>query len=342
MASKHQIRGVLLEEAVLMLLRASGYRTVTDAQGDSTLGTSAAGLTVGGRGAWHQIDAIADLLIGQPFGYPQRLLVEAKSYADNRKIGLPIVRGSVGVLKDVSEYWVANLPNSPPVGRYHYQVAIFSSSDFTKEAQDYAFAHDIHLLPLSGSSFFVPVLQSIEAAADGLPTVGNQVVGVELTPIRRELRRRLQPDIVVENEPLQFDWLGPVVTASRRVSRSLVATLGQAFSIFLTPDPALDLDALQTTEVVHIKFRDFANGRGWTMSRPDETVLFTFDLPPRLFQLYADEGVLTRQTALELKETYFSDVTAVYAIGQEIRLFRFRLNQNWVEELRATLPDQQE
>ncbi len=324
-----------------MLLRASGYRTVTDARGDSTLGTSAAGLTVAGRGAWHQIDAIADLRIGQPFSYPQRLLVEAKSYADHRTIGLPIVRGSVGVLKDVSEYWVADVPNSPPAGRYHYQVAVFSSSDFTKEAQDYAFAHDIHLLPLAGSSFFAPVLRAIEAAADGLPTAGTQVVGVELTPMRRELRGRLQPDIAVENGALQFDWLGPVVTASRTVARSLIATLGRAFSIFLTPDPTLDLDALQTTEVVQIRFRDFANGKGWTMVRPDGTVLFTFDLPPRLFQLYADDGVLTQRTALELKAAYFSDVTAVYATGQDIRLFNFRLNQNWVEQLRATLPEEQ-
>ena len=79
MASAHQVRGVLLEEAVLMLLRAAGYRTVTHAGTDPTLGTCAAGLTVLGRGTCHQIDAIADLRIGQPFSNPQWLLVEAKS-----------------------------------------------------------------------------------------------------------------------------------------------------------------------------------------------------------------------------------------------------------------------
>src|SRR5688572_10214575 len=136
MASTHQVRGVLLEEAVLMLLRAAGYRTVTDVGLDPTLGTCSAGLTVQGRGSCHQIDAVADLRIGQPFSNPQRLLVEAKAYSDHRPIGLPIVRGTVGVLKDVSEFWVARTPGKPPVGRYHYQAAIFSSSDFTSDAQD--------------------------------------------------------------------------------------------------------------------------------------------------------------------------------------------------------------
>ena len=63
-----------------------------------------AGLNVWGRGGKHQIDAIADLRIGQPFSNPQRLLVEAKAYSNEPKVGLPIVRGAVGVLKDVSEF----------------------------------------------------------------------------------------------------------------------------------------------------------------------------------------------------------------------------------------------
>jgi hypothetical protein len=46
MASSHQVRGVLPEEAVLMLLRAAGYRTVTEAGTDPTLAEKKARLTV--------------------------------------------------------------------------------------------------------------------------------------------------------------------------------------------------------------------------------------------------------------------------------------------------------
>jgi hypothetical protein len=84
MPSVHQLRGVLLEEAILTLLRAGGYRTVSEVGDDPKLSISGAGLRVRGRGAHHQIDAIADLRIGQPFSNPQRLLVEAKCYSDER------------------------------------------------------------------------------------------------------------------------------------------------------------------------------------------------------------------------------------------------------------------
>lgn len=164
MVATHQVRGVLLEEAILMLLRASGYSTVASARHDPTLSEGPAGLNVLGRGGRHQIDAIADLRIGQPFSNPQRLLVEAKAYSEDRKVGLPIVRGAVGVLKDVSEYWVAAGPGQPAASRYHYQFAVFSTSEFTADAQNYAFAHDIYLLPLRGSSFFSPIVSAIEEA----------------------------------------------------------------------------------------------------------------------------------------------------------------------------------
>lgn len=56
---------------------------------------------VKGRGGEHQIDAIADFIVHQPFSYPQRLLVEAKCYSN--KVRLPVIRNAAGVLKDVNE-----------------------------------------------------------------------------------------------------------------------------------------------------------------------------------------------------------------------------------------------
>jgi len=55
-----QIRGMLLEEVALHLLRRSGYRTVDAPGNDPTLCNVGAGLAVRGRGSEHQIDAIAE------------------------------------------------------------------------------------------------------------------------------------------------------------------------------------------------------------------------------------------------------------------------------------------
>jgi len=279
------------------------------------------------------------LRIGQPFSNPQRLLVEAKSYSDHRPIGLPIVRGAVGVLKDVSEYWVARAPGRPAVNRYHYQGAIFSSSDFTSDAQDYAFAHDVYLLPLAKSSYFVPVITALDAATGQLPTTAQgQVEGVVLVELRQETRRRLQPDLQVPNGlDAQYRWLDPIVAAIHQVGRSLIATLGSAFPVFLTPRPDLDLDTLSPIEEIEIHFRDAGVGNGWTISRPGGEPLFTFDLPKQLFELYAVEGVLSRRGAANLKAAYLGEFTAIYAPFDQIKIFNFRLAPGWLDGVRANL-----
>src|SRR5258707_15450260 len=106
MADISGIRGMLLEEAILYLLRVSGYRTLeilTPGNDPTIHGDCYSGLKVLGRGGVHQIDAIADFTITLPFSYPHRLLVEAKCYSDDRPIGIEFVRNAVGVLKDVGE-----------------------------------------------------------------------------------------------------------------------------------------------------------------------------------------------------------------------------------------------
>ena len=97
-----QIRGMLIEETIIYLLRLSGYSPITMAIDDSVEKISGS-LWVKGRGESHQIDAIADQVVSVPFTYPQRLLVEGKCHSHT--VGIEIVRNAVGVLKDVGEYW---------------------------------------------------------------------------------------------------------------------------------------------------------------------------------------------------------------------------------------------
>jgi hypothetical protein len=130
-----QIRGMLLEEAVLHLLRRSGYRTIDVPGTDPTLCNVGAGLAVRGRGSEHQIDAIADFVVHQPFSNPQRLLVESKCYGSLYKVGIEVVRNAIGVLKDTSEFWVVGPGPIAGRRRYHYQYAIFSASPFSSGAQ---------------------------------------------------------------------------------------------------------------------------------------------------------------------------------------------------------------
>ncbi len=194
MATMAQIRGMLLEEALLYLLRVSGYRTVDNEMvssgEDPTLRVGHSGIEVIGRGGVHQIDAIADFTIAQPFSHPQRLLVEAKCYKDKDTIGIEVTRNALGVLKDVGEYWVSSA-GIPAKNRYHYQYALFASSGYALPTQQYAYAQDIYLIPLANSRFIRPVITKIMSITPlhfGQPAANS--IQVNMTTLRKSVRER--------------------------------------------------------------------------------------------------------------------------------------------------------
>jgi hypothetical protein len=90
--------------------------------------------------------------------------------------------------------------------------------------------------------------------------------------------------------------------------------LGMAIPVFLTPRRDLDLNALPPTTRVQIHFGRADLEASWTITRSDTgESIFTFDLPAELFERYAENGVLTRRAALNLKEDVFGQFTAIYS-----------------------------
>jgi hypothetical protein len=261
MPTKHQVRGMLLEESVLALLRAAGYDVVLAAGTDPTLRSGPAGLVVRGRGTDHQIDAIADFRLAQPFSHPQRLLIEAKFFDEDKVVGLNIVRNTVGVLKDVSEFWVRS-GRGVARRRYHYQAAILAANEFSANAQDYAFAHDVYLFPLARSVFFQPIIDSIRRSVD--VESDEDYSGVSLRQMRQAVRTQLNsPEEDGYYAGRQQDaWLGRVFAAHAGLRRSLVGVVARSLPLFLVPrDPRISTQLGDRTNVT-IHFNDFAQRRG--------------------------------------------------------------------------------
>lgn len=333
MASRHQIRGALLEETILSLLEQVGYQTVLHPGGDPTLLAGGAGLEVRGRGTTHQIDAIADFTLGQPFANPQRLLVEAKAFDGGTRVGLNYVRNAVGVLKDVSEYWGGQNARGSSRNRYHYQYALFSTTEFTKNAQYYAFAQDVYLVPLEHSAFFAPVVRALYAVTDGLPINARGQVTIPLRRLRSGLRALLRPGQAVLGR-VDGDRLRPLADAVRTVGRGLLGTAARGFPLFLVPARPEVLD--QLTPVVSVRIRRRENTWYLEQDLTNET-LFSFDLPEELFSLYAEEGVLSPDRAVDLKAEYLNEIQAVYLRGNDLALVTFRLNPVWLGEIRNQL-----
>lgn len=330
---------MLLEEAILFLLRASGYKTVDSADGDETLESHSAGLAVKGRGGRHQIDAIADFTVTPPFSYPQRLLLEAKCYSG--PIGMAVARNGFGVLRDAEEYWVPSPTSTILKKRYHYQYAIASISGFSKDAQEYSYAHDIYLLALENASYFQQVRDSINAFSDdnneiSIPRGKRQLHQLRMS-IRESLRqqRNQLPNRLNETTlPLFIRF----IEACRSVGAGVIALLSNRFPVILIPNPDIQLSNIEEQRV-----RIFRGDeeRGWYITTQNRRQrLFSLDIPKEIFEFYADSGELTPQRALALKAENMGTIQLIIAIGERIRIITLSLDTDWVDRLREQLDEQ--
>lgn len=187
---KGPLRGYLLEEVLAWLLRSSGFEVLTadddkDKEPWKVLKEDKNGLLVRGRGAWHQVDALGQFRYVPPFSLPVRLFVEAK-YLTTAPVGLPTVRNGHGVIHDVNEGETTTL-TAPGTGRprtrYRYSYAIFSTSGFSPEAQDYALAHQISLIDLSAPDFAV-LRNLVKNTADTIHAVLEATPAAERPKVR--------------------------------------------------------------------------------------------------------------------------------------------------------------
>lgn len=347
MATISGIRGMLLEEAVLYLLCVSGYRTVEQRDfNDKTLeGDPYSGLKVRGRGGIHQIDAIADLMIVPPFTYAQRLLLEAKCYAYSRPVDLGIIRNAVGVLKDVGEYWVTR-DGVPSKARYHYHYALFSASNYTEDAEKYAFAHDIYLIPLAQCQFIQPIIDSIRQISSRTfgGHVPNEKIEIPMTDLRRGIRTKIRNSGSDELDEVLYhyqDALGMLrrfCRACRQVDKGLIAMIAGRFPIFLVPHPSFNFNQISDSYDVSIHWNQEKRERGWYIrSRRTGNILFSFDLPIGVFEYYSEHNMLSAERALDLKEEILPEIQAILTIDNRIRLVRFRLDREWLGKMRVTI-----
>lgn len=326
MTTPAQIRGMLLEEAVLYLLQSAGYRIVDDGADDQTIVPGRSGLEVMGRGGRHQIDAIADFEICPPLSYPQRLLVEAKCYSERKPVGLEVVQNAVGVLNDVQQNGTAR-DGTPLTNRHHYQYAVFSASGFTSNAEQYAYAHDICLFPLANSKFIQPILQAIRVV-DGLPWGLSETRQV----VREQLRNPQSYQLTLMADGGHIQSLQSFVVACQAFKQCAIAMIQGQFPIFLVPAPGLELTDILTLDLVTIHW----DADGWYL-RSRGADVFSFDLPFSLFSMYADRGDLAPLRALDLKQERLSRIQAFTRTRRGVKVITLRLDRRWLDQVRARL-----
>ncbi|MCK9878447.1 restriction endonuclease [Frankia sp. Ag45/Mut15] len=222
MTSLEQLRGYILEEVLARLLYESGYRLlVSETQDPEALRRGAHGLLVRGRGTDHQADVLGELTLPVPFSLPLRVFVEAKYRA--AKTGLGDVRNAHGVIHDVNEHHSTASAGTRaiPMRRYHYRYVLFSTSGFTKPAQQFALAQQISLVDLS-SPGFAGLLGAADRVALGLYRLAEeaQVSPFPTGQVRTALRLAFDTWTDRESDDIDDVDANDAVSFQRRASRA--------------------------------------------------------------------------------------------------------------------------
>lgn len=335
---------MLLEEAILYLLRKSGYSVLFSIDPkDETLTPHSAGIAVVGRGAEHQIDAIADYKYQAPFTHPQRLLLEAKAYTPPNSVGLPILRSTLGVAVDVQQFWkTCGLPHTPS-SRYHYQHAIVSTSGFSPEAERFGFAHDIYMIPVGNSGFLRDLVNEMFA-------VTHEAMGMDpnirepgrIQNARKFVRSELYPGEtafnggLVESRTRAYKTaLDKFLTETKRLDTGLLAMLPGNVPIFLVPNsnPRIREMALQSQEVrIYYNLDDDLGGK--ILNARDEE-LFTFDLPTEIVKMLLAESTDTGGDAPQTKKERLHRISIFYVDqdSNSLRTIELSLDKDWLKSI---------
>lgn len=159
---EHQAREYIFEEKVKKMLQDSNYISIIEDD-------------VPGRSGYHDIHAYGQLNSPTAFIYPVRIIFQYKFYAKNR-VELNHIRDFGGIMADVSE---RNYALRGDVGnisdRYTYAGCYFSATAFTRDAQEYAWAHNIFMVSLERIGVMQPILKKIDKFVSGLSesTINN-------------------------------------------------------------------------------------------------------------------------------------------------------------------------
>ena len=206
---EHQAREYIFEEKVKKLLQDSRYISIIEEEGP-------------GRSGYHDIHAYGRINVPTAFLYPVRIICQYKYYAKNR-VELNHIRDFGGIMADISEknYTIKGEAKNIP-DRYTYSGCFFSATAFSRDAQEYAWAHNIFMVSLERIGVMQPILKKIDNFVAGLSesTINNITKQELLEGYEREVEEEsVMPEAVIGIVngvyPVMImgkkDWLKPVL-----------------------------------------------------------------------------------------------------------------------------------
>lgn len=343
MLSIKQIRGLVLEEIILVLLRKAGYRILKAGEDALIRDGNAGSLEVQGRGEWHQIDAIVTYDYTPAFLFPIRLGLEAKAYfptyeqpsgklKTSGKVGIEVIRNAVGVIKDLNENYFSDVAQTLKLKRYSYVYSVFSLHGFTKNAQRYAVAHQIYLIQYHHNYLFNRIKEVLRCLEG---TIARQSEQLTIRETLRdffgspeEYREKLWHIFGQESELIR-----QLLEEVQRIGGSYFGLLNGEYPIHVISENPID-EVLDRDEYeVPIWVRE--NG---TVSISLKNNSLSFELPTVVAELLQQVWANDRYIA-DFKRSHISFLTLSGIMGGVRRNIKLKLDTNWLNEYVSTLEE---
>jgi hypothetical protein len=325
--NENQIRGRIFEEILKFYLEQQGYEIIPkQIQNYYGVRSGSNGLNVKGRGGWHQIDALGQFQFQIPFIYPIRLISEAK--CQKNRIGLPIMRNFVGVLKDISEnYFIDKYKDLKYKDRFRFTDcgAIFSTSEFTKEAQMYAYAQGIYLIQTKG--LLNLILKGIKKFKDSKKGFSEFVKKCQfIDALDGHYDNRSFRYFLVDNEKI-FCYFG---LASGFYPIAIVSKDEIPFEKFREVD--------EVDVKIYYTYQENRENKERTREIYDFEIRFdkwggTFQLPRYIWVKYM-EAPDFKEAMLNMKEKILNHIDIPTKINNMRRIIRFKLDKSWIDTIR--------
>ena len=121
--------------------------------------------------------------------------------------------------------------------------------------------------------------------------------------------------------------------ACGEIGYALLAILEHRFPLFLVPSQEVRRARLEDEYTVRI-FRGVRDGTWYLRDSRNNRDLFSFDLPQDLFLQYANQGMLSREAAAQMKEEWMSNFQAIVVEGRRARIVSFQLDEEWLAGIR--------
>jgi hypothetical protein len=346
--TESQLRGYILEETLAWLLGESGYALLMSPEEDpQDLAGRIGHLRVRGRGATHQADVLGQFAFTPAFALPVRLFLEAK-FRD-QACGLDTVRNAFGVIQDVDENYRPDPKSAGPGRRFQYRYALFSTSGFTLPAQQFALAHQISLVDLSGESFS-ELLGIVRTAARDLHLLQRDPRArhfpLSIAWLRTGLRSRLGTDQDAGIDELQAGLLDPeapmppeagqildTFSEDAHLQGSVALMLGFPSAPFIVPLATRDRLAFlhyaegQPSHRIELHRTHKGNAFEWVVSPSADSGAYQlhFTLPEALETWISDNEERKRHRVWTVKNDLLANIMVYYrAHDQGIRACQLR------------------